>query len=799
MKVSYNWLQEYIDFDYSPEELAHELTMVGLEVEAVEKIGKEIEDVIVGQVKEIKEHDNADKLSVCKVDMGSDVAQIVCGADNMKEGDKVPVAPVGMEMPDGMKIEEVELRGVKSRGMMCSTEELNLPDNGVDGLYILDEELMVGEKLIEELNLDDVILEFDLTPNYAHCLSIIGVAREIAAITGNGLNLADVELTEVNKDIDDLINVTVKDSDLAPRYAGRVIRNVDVKESPDWLKNRLEAVGISAVNNIVDITNYILMELGQPLHAFDYDKLAGDEIIVRRAKEGEELITLDDEKKELDEEMLVIADAEKPVCLGGVMGGANSEVTEKTTTLFLESANFAPGSVRRTAKKLKIHSDSAHRFERGVDINGVEYALNRAAELIAEIGNGEVLTSYKDVYPKEVTPKEILVRPQRVRKILGVELAKVKIKSYLERLHFDVEDKGVNLAVKVPTHRVDVEKEIDLIEEIARIYGYDKVEPEKAKVALKQGKKTWQQKVKTKTKDLLTDLGLFEVQNYSFINQNEFDKLKLGTDDELRNVVEINNPVNEEHTIMRSTLLPSLLENISLNINRGREEISIFELNTVFTPQEDSKLPAERFKLSCAVMKDSLEDLWNVDAPSFFYLKGILEDYCVQLGIDDIEFVSAEFAPLHPGRTAEVIIDGVSGGYLGELHPDVEENYGFSQRVTVCELDFSVLVDASTAEREYQQLPKYPALSRDLALVVEESVTSKEIKELILTVGSDIIESIELFDLYQGEQLENGDKSLAYSINYRVSNRTLTDDEVNQVQAEIEEKMDQELDAHIRK
>ena len=799
MKVSYNWLQEHIDFDYTPEELAHELTMVGLEVESVEKLGADIESVIIGQIKEINEHQNADKLSVCRVDLGEEVSQIVCGADNMSEGDKVPVAPVGMEMPDGMKIEEVKLRGVKSSGMMCSTNELNLPDDGIDGLYILDQDATVGNQLVKELELNDIILEFDLTPNYAHCLSIIGVAREIAAITNNELHLPEVNLEETDKHIDDVIDVTVEDPDLAPRYAGRIITDVEVEDSPEWLKNRLEAVGVGSVNNIVDITNYILMELGQPLHAFDYDQLAEQEIIVRRAEEGEKLLTLDDEERELDEDMLVIADANKPVCIGGVMGGANSEVTNGTTTLFLESANFAPSSVRKTAKKLKIHSDSSHRFERGVDVNGVEYALDRAAELIAEIANGEVLEGYKDIYSTPKQAQEIVVNPEKVRKILGVEMAKVKMKSFLERLHFDVEDKGVNLLVKVPTYRVDVDKEIDLIEEIARIYGYDNVEPIQAKAELKQGKKNWKQKIEAKTKELLTNLGLYEVQNYSFINRNEFDKLNLTQDSCLRNTVEINNPVNEEHTIMRTTLLPSLLENISLNLNRDVENINIFELNTVFLPQDNNELPEERTKLSLAVMKEDLNDTWNVNAPGFFYLKGVLENYCQQLGIENVEFSTGEFSALHPGRTAVVEINGEQTGYLGELHPDVQENYDLSQRVAVCELDFSILVEAASAEREYQPLPKYPALSRDIALVVDKEVTSKEIKEVILEVGSDIIEAIELFDLYQGEQLEQGDKSLAYSIKYRVADRTLTDDEVNQVQMEIEEKLNEELGAHIRR
>ena len=657
----------------------------------------------------------------------------------------------------------------------------------------------MGNKLISELGLDDVILEFDLTPNYAHCLSIIGVAREIAAITNNELHLPEIDLKESDQNIDDVIDVTVQDPDLAPRYAGRVIKDVEVKESPEWLKNRLEAVGIGSVNNIVDITNYILMELGQPLHAFDYKQLQGQEIVVRRAQEGEKLITLDEEERKLDQEMLIIADAEKPVCIGGVMGGANSEVTEETTTLFLESANFAPSSVRKTAKELKIHSDSSHRFERGVDINGVEYALDRAAELIAEIAEGKVLEGYKDVYPELVAPKEVIVRPDRVREILGVKLAKVKIKSYLERLHFDVEDQGVNLLVKVPTYRVDVDKEIDLIEEIARIYGYDKVEPAQAKVQLKQGKKTWKQQVESKSKDLLTNLGLFEVQNYSFINEDEFDKLNLTPNNKLRNAVEINNPVNEEHTIMRTTLLSSLLENISLNINRGIENVNIFELNTVFLPQANNDLPEERMKLAVAVMNSDLDNTWNVNAPGFFYLKGVVENYFNQLGISAIEFNTGKFSFLHPGRTADVKISGEKIGYLGELHPDVQENYDLSNRVTVCELDFVSIVKAATSNREYHPLPKYPALSRDIALVVDAEVTSKKIKEIILEVGSEIIESIKLFDLYQGEQLEAGDKSLAYSIKYRVSDRTLTDDEVNQVQSQIEEKLNKELGAHIRR
>ncbi len=799
MKVSYKWLKEYIDFDYNPEELATKLTLAGLEVDGIEYLGENIKEIVVGQIKEMKEHENADKLSVCKVDIGADEElQIVCGAKNMKVGDKVPVAVLGITMPNGMEIKQVKLRGVTSCGMMCSTNELGLPDDGVDGLFILPSDVQIGNKLVEELGIEDIVIELDLTPNFAHCLSMIGVAREIAAITGNKLTYPESEVEEIAEDINDWISIEVEDEELAPRYAGRVITDVQIKESPLWLKNRLEAVGIRPINNVVDVTNFILMEFGQPLHAFDYEQIEDNQIIVRPAKNDETLITLEGEERELDKSMLVIADQNKPLCLGGVMGGANSEVTKETTTIFLESANFNPVSVRKTSKKLAIHSDSSHRFERGVDINLVDFALNRAAKLIAELSGAKVLRGVIDQYPKVYQDKVINLRPKRVCRLLGTELAKIKIKNLLERLHFTVEDLGNELAVTVPAYRVDVKEEVDLVEEVARLYGYDKIDIKKPLGEIVQGKKSWKQQVEDDTRNILAKLGLFEAQNYSFISPKALDKIKLPKDHQARRTVQLSNPLGVEYSIMRTTLIPGLLDNVALNINQKVENILLFELGKIFISQGEDQLPNEKLVLAGAIAQEDIADSWNLDAGEFFYLKGILEDYFAEIGLDKVEFVKDSHSSLHPGRTAAIKINNELIGYLGELHPDVQENYKFNSRVVIFELDFELVVEYSTKSRIYQQLPKYPALTRDIALVVKEDVASLDIKNIIQRVGLEILESVELFDLYQGEQLEEGYKSLAYSLVYRTADRTLTDQEVNQVQNKIEEELNSRLGAKIR-
>ncbi|SKA08231.1 phenylalanine--tRNA ligase subunit beta [Selenihalanaerobacter shriftii] len=797
MNVSYKWLQEYIDFDYSPQDLAEKLTLAGLEVDKIVYQGEGLEDVIIGKILEINKHPNADKLSICQVDLGTTEEEIVCGANNMESGDKVPVAPVGTQLPNGMEINEVDLRGVKSRGMLCSADELGLQEDRAEGLMILDQSLEIGSKFINALKLNDFILELDLTPNYADCLSMIGVAREVAAMTGNELKLPEPKFEAKGLEVSELTSINVEDEDLCPRYTARVIKNVEVKESPLWLQKRLRAIGIRPINNIVDITNYVLMEFGQPLHAFDYDKLAENRIVVRRAKAGEKLITLDDEERELDEDMLVIADAQKPVCVAGVMGGANSEVTTKTTNILLESASFNPISIRKTAKKLGLHSDSSHRFERGVDINGTNLASKQAIELILELGGGKVAKGVIDAYPEPVAPLKLELRTDRINKLLGTEISSEEMVNLLEKLEFGIEEKDSKYIVKIPTFRGDISREADLVEEIARMYGYDKIEVTSPSGKILQGKKTWRQSIEDKTLDILTSLGLFEIQTFSFTNQKVFDQIKLPTDSSLRDTVKLNNPLSAEHEVMRTTLIPNLLEVLNRNVNRNIENMEAFELSRVFTPKE-TELPEERLLLSGAIMKKQDNDMWNLDAANFFTAKGKVERYLEELGIADYEFISSQHPSFHPGRTAEVMIKGEKAGFLGELHPDVIEEYDLLSRTTLFELEFEVIVKHASDDVIYDELPKYPASTRDIALVVKGEVTSQQIEDIIKGLAGELLEEIELFDVYQGEQVEAGYKSLAYSLIYRAKDRTLTDEELNELQIKIENKLDSKVGAKIR-
>ncbi|SDC29405.1 phenylalanyl-tRNA synthetase beta subunit [Candidatus Frackibacter sp. WG11] len=797
MKVSYKWLQEYIDFDYTPEELAAKLTMAGLEVDDVVYQDEGLENVVIGEILEIKEHPNADKLSICQVDLGTTKEEIVCGAKNMEEGDKVPTASVGTTLPNGMEIDEVELRGVKSRGMLCSADELGLQEERAEGLMILDSNLETGSQFAKALELDDIIFELDLTPNYSDCLSMIGVAREVAAMTGNQLQLPEVEYSATGPEVKELTSIEVEDEDLCPRYTVRVIKDVEVKESPLWLQRRLKAAGIRPINNIVDITNYILMEFGQPLHAFDYDQLTENRIVVRRAKSGEKLLTLDDEERELDEDMLVIADAQEPICVAGVMGGANSEVTERTTNILLESANFDPISIRQTAKKLGLHSESSHRFERGVDVNSTDLASQRAIKLILDLAGGEVAKGVIDLYPNPVEPLELNLNVNRINRLLGTDIGEDEMIELLTNLEFEVEEENDNLIVKVPTFRGDISREADLVEEIARMYGYDQIEPVLASGPILQGKKTWQQSLEDKTLNLLTGLGLTEVKTFSFTSQTIFDEIKLPEDSDLRDTVKLNNPLSSEHEVMRTTLLPNLLEVLNRNISRNVDEVKIFELGRAFTPQE-GELPEERLLLSGALMEKNENEIWDLDASNFFALKGVIEEYFTALNIEDYEFNNSEHPSLHPGRTAIIKVKGEEVGILGEVHPDLIDNYDLLPRTVLFELEFEIIVKHANDDLVYRELPKYPASTRDIALVVDVEVTSQDLENIINGVAGDLLETIELFDLYQGKQVEEGTKSLAYSLTYRAQDRTLTDDEINKLQSQIEDRLDEEFGAKIR-
>ncbi|AZR73668.1 phenylalanine--tRNA ligase subunit beta [Anoxybacter fermentans] len=797
MRVSYNWLKEYIDFNLTPEELAELLTQAGLEVDVIEYPGKGLEDIVIGEIKEITKHPNADKLSVTRVDVGNEELEIVCGAKNIFEGAKVPVAKIGVTLPNGMKIGKVKLRGVASNGMICSEDELGLKEERQAGVMIIDKDCKPGDSFVKIMGLDDAILVLDLTPNYAHCLSMIGVAREVAARIGKPLKKPEIKINETGPLVTELAAVEIKDPDLCPRYTARVIRGVKVGESPEWLKQRLLAAGMRPINNIVDVTNYVLMEMGQPLHAFDYDKVKDHKIIVRRAEDEEKIVTLDEKERQLDSNVLVICDSKEPICIAGVMGGANSEVTEETTTVLLESAYFNPISIRKTARRYGISSEASYRFERGVDIEAVIDASNRAAQLIQELAGGEIATGIIDIYPKPVKLLEIRLRTHRVNEILGTQLTRDEIAEMLNRLGFTTKVVDDDLDVTIPTYRGDVVREVDLIEEVARLYGYDNIPGQLPVGESRVGKLTRSQLLEDQTREFMNAVGFNETQNFSFINPKVYDMINLNPDHEWRNSIKLKNPISEEYAVMRRTLISDLLKVVSFNVKRRMDKIQIFELARVYIPTDDL-LPYEPRMLAGAVMGVLENDQWNQNAGGFFYLKGILDAYANKFGLGELIYEKAQHDSFHPGRTALIKAKGEEIGYLGEIHPDVLANYDLKDRVTVFELNFEKIVELSSAERRFTELPKYPALTRDIALLVDEGVSVQSIKEVIRTTGAEYLESVELFDLYHGEQVPQGKKSVAFAMVYRAKDRTLTDEEVNAIIDQLLTRLKDELGAEIR-
>lgn len=798
MRVSYNWLKTYIDFPYSPEELAERLTMAGMEVDGLEYLGEELKEIIVGEIIRIKEHPNADKLVICEVNTGEEVLQIITGAPNVVEGAKVPVAPVGVTLPNGMEIKAAKLRGEPSYGMICSTDELGLSEERAPGIMILEEEAEVGMRMVDYLDLDDYVLKLDLTPNYARCLGLLGLARELKAMQGQGkIKYPAIDLEETGEEINDLIEVEVWDEDLCPRYTGRIIKNVKIEPSPEWLQKRLAAAGIRPINNIVDITNYVMLEYNQPLHAFDYDQIAGKKIIVRRAENNEAIITLDDKERKLDDEVLVIADPDKPIGLAGVMGGANSEITEKTTNIFLESAYFNPVNIRKTAKKLALPSEASHRFERGIDIEKVVEAGNRAAYLMQKYAGGEVVRGTIDVYLQPFEPLEIELEISLVNKILGLDLTVTEVREMLERLEFTVVKQDEDLLlVKVPSYRNDVEREADLIEEVARIYGYNNI-PVTRPESKQQGGKTFKQKLEDLTRDLLIGSGLDEVINFSLTGEASFDRLNIPEDSELRQWVRIKNPLSEAYTVLRTSLVPGILEVLANNAKRQIEKMAVFELGKIFINQGEGEPAREVMKLAGGSM-GYLRDIWNSGAPDFFYLKGVLESYFNRLGINNIEFKPVKVPYLHPGRAAGIFAGEKELGIIGEVLPGLIEKLDLKQRTAVFELDFELIQQEVKLEKNYQPLPKYPAVERDLAILVDKDVNAGDLLVSIKERGGELLKEVNIFDLYKGDQIPENKKSLAFTLLFQAEDRTLRDEEVNQLFGNILRELEKKYGAKIR-
>ena len=797
MNVTLNWLKAYIDFEFSPSELADRLTMLGVEVESIKRLGAELEGVIVGSVTSIRPHPNADKLVLCQVNIGgAEELQIVCGAPNVREGMLAPVATIGATLPVGLRIKRAKLRGETSEGMLCSEKELALSDDAA-GLMELPTDIPVGTPLSNALGLDDVVFELEITPNRPDCLSLIGVAREIRAETGNRLKLPTVDLQENDRNVRNLTSVTIDAPELCPRYAARLIQGVKVTESPAWLQQRLESVGVGVINNIVDITNFVLMEYGQPLHAFDYHKLTENRIVVRRATEGEHIKTLDEVERELTSDMLVIADAEQPVALAGIMGGYDSEITEATCDVLLESAYFNPSSVRATAKALGISTEASYRFERGADPGVVLAALDRAAQLIAELAGGEVCEGIVDVYPGQQPLTEIQLRSERVNVVLGTTLEPAEMARILDCLGFEVDTTEAIYQITVPTFRSDVTREIDLIEEIARVYGYDNIPTALPKGDIPVPAPNPKTEVRSRIKRFLLAAGMMESVNYSFCDPNCFDKIRMNPGNPLRDTLRLRNPLSPEMSVLRTTLTPGLLENAQHNRNHQIDTIALFEIGGVFLHDGEEKEP-ERVAgvLAGQVGEGIYSDPYR--PPDFFDIKGLVEGMLEVCGVVDWTLQKTDTPTFHPGRNAEVLLGDKRIGVFGEVHPEVLENYDLPYKAFLFEFDLEGLVGAATFSKRFEAISIYPKVARDLAIVVDKEILSDMPTALIYTTGGDSVDSVRLFDVYEGEQVPEGKKSLAYTITYHSETETLTDKAVNALHDEVVKCLNREIGAELR-
>jgi phenylalanyl-tRNA synthetase beta chain len=795
MKTPLSWLNDYVDIKVSPKELAHELTMSGSKVEGIEQAGQEITKVVVGKIISIEKHPNADKLLITKVDAGNDVIQVVTGAQNINLNDYIPVALVGATLPGGIKISRGKLRGVESNGMMCSIQELGLaledyPGAAEHGIFILEDEQPLGNDIKDVLGLNETVVDFEITSNRPDCLSIVGIAREAAVTFKSKFNRPEIKVQELGDEASKYAAVEIKDPDLCPRYAARIVKDVKVGTSPKWMRDRLKAVGVRPINNIVDITNYVMFELGQPMHAYDLENLQSKKIIVRRAEEGEIIKTLDDQDRELDSSMLVIADGNRPVGVAGVMGGANSEINVDTKTILFESATFNGTAVRLAAKKLGLRTEASARFEKGLDVENVAAAVDRAAQLVEELGAGTVCKGVIDCYANKPEKVSIKFRPDKINAFLGTDIETLEMLKIFNALEFVYDE--ANSSVIAPSFRPDIEREADLAEEVARFYGYNNI---KATLlvgkASTQGRKTFKQKIEDIIKNTMISCGISEAFTYSITSPKIFEKLKLPVESELRKAVAISNPLGEDYSIMRTTSIPDMLEVLSRNYNRRNDEARLFELSNVYLPESIpiDKLPEEKQVLTIGTYG-------NTD---FYELKGIIEELLSVLGIKNYDFEPEKESPaFHPGRTAKLIVNGQRVGILGEIHPEVIENFECPERTYVAVLDSKPLIDNTCLVPQYKALPKFPAVSRDIAMLVRDEIMVKNIEEIIIKRSGKILEDLRLFDVYKGKQVTEGMKSVAYSITFRAADRTLTDEDVNKVMDKILDGLKNNLGAQLR-
>ena len=793
MNTSLSWIKAYVpDLDVTAREYTDAMTLSGTKVEGYEELDADLSKIVVGQIDKIEKHPDADKLIICQVNIGSESVQIVTGANNVHEGDKVPVVldggrvagghEPGSRVAGGIKIKKGKLRGIESCGMMCSIEELGsdrdmYPEAPEEGIYIFKDDVEVGSSAIEALGLNDVVFEYEVTSNRVDCFSVIGIAREAAATFGKEFHPPVVTATGNNEDVNDYIKVSVKDSELCPRYCARVVKNIKIGPSPKWMQRRLASVGIRPINNLVDITNYVMEEYGQPMHAYDLDTIADREIIVRTAAKGEKFTTLDGQEREMDDTVLMISDGKKSIGIAGIMGGENSMITDDVKTMLFEAACFDGTNIRKSSKKVGLRTDASGKFEKGLDPNNAQAAIDRACQLVEELGAGEVVGGMVDVYGKKKEPVRVLFDADAINNLLGTDISKEEMIGYFEKIGLAY-DEGSNEVI-APTFRHDLFRVADLAEEVARFYGYDNIPTTLPRGEATTGKLSFKLRVEEVARDIAEFCGFSQGMTYSFESPKVFDKLMIPEDSLLRQTVEIINPLGEDYSIMRTTSLNGMLMSLATNYNRRNKDVRLYELGNVYLPKALPliELPEERMQFTLGMYGDG----------DFFSMKGVIEEFFDKVGMHGKETYDPQAGKpyLHPGRQANVIYDGTVVGYLGEVHPDVADTYGIGTKAYIAVIDMPEIVKRATFDRKYTGIAKFPAVNRDISMVMPKEILAGQVEEVIEKKGGAYLESYALFDLYEGAQIKEGYKSVAYSIVFRAKDKTLEDAEVTEAMERI--------------
>ncbi|MBS5619349.1 phenylalanine--tRNA ligase subunit beta [Eubacterium sp.] len=785
MNTPLSWIKAYVpDLECTDQEYMDAMTLSGTKCEGFERLDADLDKIVVGQIEKIEKHPDADKLVICQVNIGTETTQIVTGATNVKEGLKVPVVldggrvaggHDGKKTPGGIKIKKGKLRGVESNGMMCSIEELGsttefYPEAPENGIYIFDDSVEVGADAVEVLGLHDTVFEYEITSNRVDCYSVLGIAREAAATFRKPFVAPEVKAVGTTGDVNDYIKVEVKDAELCPRYCAKVVKNVKIAPSPEWMQRRLSACGIRPINNLVDITNYVMEEFGQPMHAYDLSTIKGNKIVVRRAEDGEKFTTLDGQERTLDRDMLMICDEEKAIGLAGIMGGENSMITDDVQDMLFEAACFDGTNIRLSSKRVGLRTDASGKFEKGLDPNNAEAAINRACQLIEELGAGEVVEGMVDFYPEKKEEHQIKFDPDYVNNLIGFDLTEEEMISYFPALELEY-DKETKM-ITVPTFRQDLIGMCDIAEEITRFYGYDKIPTTLPSGEATSGKLSEKLRIDELARSVALYCGFSQGMTYSFESPKVFDKLLLPEDSELRKTVTISNPLGEDFSVMRTTSLNGMLTSLATNYNRRNKDVRLFEMGNIYIPKAlpVTDLPDERMQFTLGFYGDG----------DFFTMKGVVEEFLGQVGIDkDISYdAKAGKTFLHPGRQANVVYNGTVIGYLGEVHPTVCENYNMKTRAYVAVIDMPYIYEMANFDKKYEGIAKFPAVSRDISMVVPKEILVGDIEAVIKQRGGKILESYSLFDIYEGDQIKKGFKSVAYNIVFRAKDRTLEENDI---------------------